>query len=263
MFRFVTKKEYWDIVDSNILDRIKTKPNYLWDLKSILKAIKTKPNPTWHLKSIQDAIAFSYLYKYSDKCIAEIGGGDSRVLPTLARKNICFNIEEFKGVGGGPKNEIRVKGITNILESVGNFPDSIKDEQFDAIFSISVVEHIPNKMLSDFFKDCHRILKPSGLMIHLIDVYLEDAAGDNSNVSRRVCNYGSFLNSKLFLPLEQPTITAEKDVYFLTSFATNPDNMMEEWNRLVPQLKNKRQISQSCTLLMVGRKAGMEELRNS
>jgi len=239
MFKFVTKKEYWDVVDSRILDEL-------------------KPNFSWRLKSIQDAIAFSYLNEYSDKCIAEIGGGNSRLLPILARKNTCFNIDEFKGVGSGPRKEIIIDGVTNILTSVGGFSGSIEDEQFHGIFSISVVEHVPDDNLSNFFKDCHRILKPSGLMIHLIDVYLEDVLGDNRANSRRVCTYGSFLSGELFRPLEQPAILSEKDVVFSTSFATNPDNILEEWNRNIPKLRNKRERAQSCSLLVIGQKVGTE-----
>ena len=237
MFKFVTKKEYWDVVSSNILDDIKTKQNF-----------------SWHLKSIQDAIAYCYLYEYSNKEIAEIGGGNSRLLPTLARKNTCYNIEEFKGAGGGPKKEIRFMGVNNILAKVGEFSNVINNNQFDAVFSVSVIEHVPDDNLSDFFKDCHRILKPSGLMIHLIDVYLEDSAELNESDVRRVMKYGSFLNTNLFSPLKQPEILTEKDVKFSTSFATNPDNMMEEWNRTNPKRKNERERAQSCALLMVGRK---------
>jgi hypothetical protein len=113
---------------------------------------------------------------------------------------------------------------------------------------------VPKDKLSDFFNDCHRILKPSGLMIHLIDVYLEDSEKQNERAVRRVIAYGSFLNMNLFSPLRQPEIITGKDVKFSTSFATNPDNIMEAWNRRVPQLRNKRERAQSCTLLMVGRK---------
>lgn len=256
MFQFVTKKEYWDVVDSGILNKIKTETMFSRGLKSVVKAIRGKNNLTWHLKSIQDAIAFKYLYKYSNVSIAEIGGGKSRVLPALVKNNTCFNIDAFKGVGRGHKKEIHLKGITNILSYVGDFSDSIIDEQFDVIYSISVVEHISNDKLNDFFKDCFRILKPSGLMIHLIDVYLEDATGDNRYAYSRICSYSSCFNSKLFTPLSEPIIKTEKDVCFSTSFATNPDNLMKEWNRLVPGLKNKREISQSCTLVMIGKKVG-------
>jgi len=86
MFRFVTKKDYWGI--SDLIG---------------LAEIESKAKTPWHLKSIQDGIASSHLCDYSGKIVAEIGGGDSRLLPILARNNTCFNLEEFKGVAGGPK----------------------------------------------------------------------------------------------------------------------------------------------------------------
>lgn len=237
MFKFVTKKDYWDVVGSKILDDIKTKPNY-----------------PWHLKSIQDAIVYSYVHEYSGKTICEIGGGNSRLLPTLAHKNTCYNLDEFKGVGLGPKNEISINGVTNVLAEVGDFSPSVSSEQFDVIFSVSVLEHVPDHKVPNFFSDCHRILKPSALMIHLIDVYIEDAVENNENAFRRLLLYGSFLDMKHFAPIKQPEIMTEKDVKFSTSFATNPDNMMHEWNKCAPQLRDKRERAQSCTVVMVGRK---------
>lgn len=237
MFKIITKKDYWDVSDSNVLKKIKTNANF-----------------AWHLKSIQDGIAFRYLHEYEGKCIAEIGGGDSRLLPTLAEQNTCFNIEEFKGVGNGPVGAINLSGVNNISALVGSFSESVESEQFDVIFSISVVEHVPNESLSSFFKDCHRILKPSGIMIHLIDAYLEDASGDNVSIARRILNYGSLLDGKLFTPVESPEIITEGDVKFSSSFITNPDNMMALWNRAVPSLREKRERAQCCTLLMIGQK---------
>ena len=95
-------------------------------------------------------------------------------------------------------------------------------------------------------------------MIRLIDVYLEDVTGDNRNAYSRICSYKSFFHDELFHPVLEPIIKTENDVCFSTSFITNPDNVMEEWNRLVPQLKNKREVSQSCALIMIGRKVGSE-----
>jgi SAM-dependent methyltransferase len=263
MLQFVTKKEYWNVVDSGILKKLRPKSRCFGILTSIRNKIRRKNNITWSLKSVQDAIAYKYLHKYSNVTIAEIGGGESRVLPALAVKNNCYNIEEFKGVGQGPQKEIHLKGVTNILTSIGNFSKLIIDEQFDVIFSISVVEHVSNEKLYDFFKDCFRILKPSGKMIHLIDVYIEDTTGNNNYAANRVCEYSSIFDRKLFIPLSEPIIKTAQDVYFSTSFATNPDNVMEEWNRLLPGYKHKREKSQSCTLVMIGRKAGKEGQYNN
>lgn len=259
MFQFVTKEEYWDVVDSGILENIGTKRNRGWGLKSFGDAILGKNNRPWSLKSIQDAIAFKHLHKYSNLNIAEIGGGDSRVLPALVNKNLCFNIDEFKGVGQGPEKLVQLKGVTNVLASVGDFSDSIDDGQFDVIFSISVVEHIPKNKIDDFFCDCYRILKPSGIMIHLIDVYLEDANGDNSNAYNRISSYKSYFHDNFFHPVSEPIIKTDNDVCFSTSFISNPDNILEQWNRLIPQLKKKREVSQSCALTMIGQKVGRKK----
>lgn len=84
MFRFVTKKELWGFEDSGL-------------------AAQLPPTHIWHLKDIQDAMAYKYLHNLKNMRIAEVGGGNSRILPILARQNTCFNIEPFDGVGQGPK----------------------------------------------------------------------------------------------------------------------------------------------------------------
>jgi len=81
MFRFVTKKEYWDIEDSGLLTQL------------------APANFVWHMKNIQDAAAYKYLHQFEGVAIAEVGGGHSRVLPALAHRNSCYNIEPFEGLG--------------------------------------------------------------------------------------------------------------------------------------------------------------------
>ncbi|MCP5047680.1 MAG: class I SAM-dependent methyltransferase [bacterium] len=237
MFKFVTKQEYWDVFGSGILSDIITRPH-------------------WDLKSLQDGIAYGYLREMSNMFIGEIGGGNSRLLPTLAKRNKCYNIDEFKGSGLGPKKEIKFEGVENILAMLGKDSSAIKDEQFDVIFSVSVVEHVRIHELPGFFKDCHRILKPSGLMLHLIDVYLEDRTGDNKEAVSRVSAYRPGLDGELFNPLEPPVILSDSDVFFSTCFASNPDNIMEKWNHVAPLRKEQRARAQGCALLMAGRKTG-------
>jgi hypothetical protein len=238
MFEFVTKKDYWRIVESGFLRFLP----------------KKSKSP---LKLVQDTVALSYLYEISNNCIAEIGGGNSRLLRFLSKRekgNNCYNIDEFRGEGGGLQKEKKIRGVTNIKTKIGNYSKEVNNEYFDIIYSISVVEHIPELALDDFFLDCHRILKKTGLMIHLIDVYLEDSSGDNVDTSRRVCRYKSYLDNKFFAPQQEPAILSEKDVIFFSRFATNPDDTLARWNKIVPDLRDKREQAQSCTLLMIGRK---------
>jgi len=236
MLRFVTKEEYWEIEDSGILSHL---PNKF----------------SWHLKSIQDAVAFHYLCEMREQTIAEIGGGDSRILPVLSKRNLCYNVDEFQGAGKGPQKEVTIEGVKNVFTLLGNFSSLLPDQYFDCVFSISVVEHVPTNKLFDFFQDAHRILKKNGKMIHLIDVYLEDSLIENQKfLGSRIEKYLSAF-SDLFLSPQPQSIIDEKALQFSTKFATNPDNIMNNWNKVSPVLRDKRIRSQSCSLIMVGVKA--------
>lgn len=234
MLRFVNKEEYWRVENSGIL-------------------IQIPKIQLWHLKSIQDAMAFEYLHQCKGKKIAEIGGGNSRISPVMAKHNECYNVDKFEGVGNGPKKEVLFDNVTNINVMMGEFSKLLQDNYFDIIFSISVVEHVPNDMLNSFFKDCQRILKLGGEMIHLIDVYVEDDPNQNVELVQRVMKYREAFTSGLFKsPNPDDVIISEEGVKFSTAFATNPDNVMDRWNKSSPGLKKKREKAQSCTLLMVG-----------
>jgi SAM-dependent methyltransferase len=125
---------------------------------------------------------------------------------------------------------------------------------FDIIFSVSVVEHVPTDGLPDFFADCHRILKPGGRMAHLIDLDLENADGDNARPRERCAGYVEAFREGLFQACGPMEIGPPETVVFRTDLVTNPGDMMNRWNRSVPQLRDKRERAQSCTLLMVGSK---------
>lgn len=80
----------------------------------------------FHLKSIQDLAVYGQLRGVAGKRIAEIGGGDSRLLRSLSQENECFNIEKFAGDHGGPGSEIKVDGVRNILAFLGEFDTNIR-----------------------------------------------------------------------------------------------------------------------------------------
>jgi|GEM_PF-1578353 len=235
MLRFVTKEHYWKVLDGGVMQDV---PEY-------------KP---WCLKNIQDAIAFSWLINKDGLNIAEIGAGDSRLISELSRKNKCTVIDEYKGVGNGPKKRMNIPDVEFIDCMVGASQDLIASSSFDVLFSVSVVDHVPTPFLDVFFADCHRLLKPSGLMVHLIDVYVNDMDGGNHELWKVVSEYIKCLNGSLFSPVGDASINAESDLVFRTSYATNPDFMMRQWNSTSPTLIEKRKISQSCTLEFVLKK---------
>lgn len=134
MLRFVNKKELWELFDIGVHD-----------------LLVAPPFSTYQLKSAQDMISMGLLKDMSGKSIAEIGGGDSRLLPHLAKNNTVFNIDPSEGADNGPSRPATQAGVENILCNIGDSRDYIKDQSFDIVFSISVVEHVTTNKLPDFF----------------------------------------------------------------------------------------------------------------
>ena len=159
MFDFIRKKNLWSALDGNLLDEMSGKLS-------------------WQLKTIQDLAVYQYLRDSEKLVVGEIGGGDSRILPNLAAKNVCYNIEKFGGADNGPVDEVLIPGVTNIHAYVGENDEKLVSDSFDLLFSVSVVEHVPDDKFEKFIVDCMRILKPGGRMIHAIDMYISDEPTD-------------------------------------------------------------------------------------
>jgi SAM-dependent methyltransferase len=236
MLRFINKKEYWKAEDDGTVALLPSAPF------------------AWHLKNIQDAIALSWLKEYKGKDIAEIGGGDSRILNVLSEANRTTNIDTFEGLGNGPTDKPRVTSYTIVPCLVGAFDKRLADSSFDIVFSISVVEHVPSESLENFHEDCVRILRPGGLLIHLIDLYLRDSAEQNKSAQDRIARYLGWFSHPLCTPICEQEILEPHEVRFSCSFATNPDNVMNRWNKVAPSLASLRADAQSVSLLFAARR---------
>ena len=233
MFEFLQKSFLWEALDSGLLDDLDQKVSY-------------------QLKTAQDLRIYHALKGCSDQRIAEIGGGDSRILRKLAEKNRCFNIEKFEGRNAGPDAEIQIEGVENVSAYIGSFDDSLQPESFDIVFSISVVEHIKEDSLEDFRDDMLRILRAGGLFLHAIDMYIQNEpteyAASRLDLYKRI-----FMENDSVMPLNP--IAACKPI-FETSMVSNPDNILYGWNLYAPHLSELRQHSQNVSLIAGGRKKG-------
>ncbi len=134
-----------------------------------------------------------------------------------------FTIKEFNHLNnafGG-----KVKFIQNFLENA-----QLEGNSFDRIFSISVIEHIPPEAIKSLVKEIHRVLKPGGLFIATIDLFLDCQPFTNkpsnklgSNISIRSLVEDSGLKIKVgnlselygYPEFEPERIRQQLDKYFI------------------------------------------------
>lgn len=235
MFDFVRKPQLWAAWEAG-LDR------------QIGKA------PKFHLKSVQDLAVYQQIKGAQGKTIAEIGGGHSRLLNVLAKTNACVNVEKFEGRDGGPSRAQFLSRAKNVSAYLGDFDPQLADASFDIVYSVSVVEHVPTAKLDDFYKDQLRILKPGGLFVHAIDLYLEDAP--RKHILDRFDRYKTWVDGSRGDGVTPVGAIFAGPCKFACDMATNPDDVMFAWGKISPTLNALRPLAQSVSIIVGGRKAG-------
>ncbi len=230
MLDFVRKSFLWDALDRGLQDEI-------------------GENKRFHLKTVQDLAVYDQLRQFKGKSIAEIGGGKSRLLARLALNNACCNVEKFEGADGGPKVEFKIQKVRNVFAFLGERTGLLQKDSFDAVFSVSVIEHIPDNRLSDFLAEGIDILRQGGLWLHAIDLYLENEP--TAEAERRLNAYRKWVDHPAFEPIGA---VYDGPAAFSCDMATNPDDVMYDWGKIAPALIEKRKRAQSVTLIMGLRK---------
>lgn len=231
MLKFISKAETFRWLDEGLHSQL------AWPQNSI------------HLKTWQDMAVYDRLKGLKGKVIGEVGGGDSRILHKLKLSNTCFNIDKFEGQDGGPPAEINIPGVTNVLTYLGESSVSLPPDFFDVVYSVSVVEHVPNDAAPAFISDLVRVLKPGGISLHAIDLYV--SSDPVSSAQARVDIYASWLRVPGIAPLE---IGPVPRALFHSSMASNPDLTMWNWSRSSPAMRPIREERQSVTMLFGIRK---------
>jgi ubiquinone/menaquinone biosynthesis C-methylase UbiE len=149
------------------------KLNYDIELYKNEKVVDPKSSP---VKDYQDLLVFSYIKNIlkPNSRILEVGGGNSRIINHFSHIHECWNIDKLEGCGNGP-TDIDSTGFRLVRDYIGNFSRELPDDYFDLVFSISALEHVPEKDPQLFNKikaDIDRVLKPNGLSLHCLDVVL-------------------------------------------------------------------------------------------
>jgi SAM-dependent methyltransferase len=115
--------------------------------------------------------------------ILEIGGGEPTICGFLEELGYDVTlVDPYDGFGNGPTNFDRyVNDFPNVRIVREYFRPSLAGlapASFDAIFSVSVLEHMPPEALSLCFHAIREFLAPGGFSIHCFDFILQ-GAGDS------------------------------------------------------------------------------------
>jgi hypothetical protein len=110
--------------------------------------------------------------------LLEIGGGEPIVSGFLSELGYDVTlVDTYDGFGNGPTDYQRYVELFPHVKIVREYfrPDlaSLATGSFDAIFSISVLEHLPSPALSACFEAIAQCLSPGGLSVHCFDFILQ------------------------------------------------------------------------------------------
>ncbi len=99
--------------------------------------------------------------------VVEIGPGKGSYTEAVAEKILpngkVYAVDIQEGVIERLKKRVDKKGITNIIPKIDNaYAFSFADESVDRVFSIACLPEIPEPI--KVLRECHRILKPNGLV---------------------------------------------------------------------------------------------------
>lgn len=157
----------------------------------------------------------------------------------------------FEGVGNGPNEDQNFPTIRAARCYLGDFSPDLPDDYFDFVVSVSVVEHVPSPALETLFADSARVLRPGGLLLHAIDLYVFDQDTETQHRDqgrvrlRKYLRFGDHPDLGLRFRV---SATIDENVSFRCSYATNPDLAMNQWNRIAPDLRPVREVAQPVSI---------------
>lgn len=155
---YATVRDYADSLES------------LPELASAAQDLKDVQRP-WTVKAVQASVR-------RGGHLLEIGAGEPLVAAVLHRMGYEVTIvDPYDGSGNGPREfEIYREQYPQLHFERALFgPETFPGEQrsFDAIYSVSVLEHVPEEAVNGIAAAMRRLLKAGGFSIHAIDhVYL-------------------------------------------------------------------------------------------
>lgn len=123
--------------------------------------------------------------------LLEVGGGEPGMASFLDEIGYDITvIDPYDGSGRGPVEyetfQLQFPRVKLIREILRPAVKSLAGQQFDAIFSVSVLEHLSPQACDECFAGIKELLKPGGVSLHCFDFILRghDAAHDRVVAAR-------------------------------------------------------------------------------
>ncbi len=122
--------------------------------------------------------------------LLEIGAGEPLVAEALRQLGYQVTIvDPYDGSGNGPETyEAYVAKYPDVKIVRSYFGENIaglKEKSFDCIYSVSVLEHVPDSSMPDVFAGVRKYLRPGGVSAHCIDHVLTGPTADRHEAKVR------------------------------------------------------------------------------
>lgn len=122
--------------------------------------------------------------------VLEIGADKCELADYLQKKGYeVWVIDPYSGVGGGTGKYKEIKRKfrkINVIRGVLHEDDSLPVDYFDAIYSCSVLEHIPFIDIAPTVEKVFKFLRAGGLSIHAIDFTIEGEILQNYDLMNEI-----------------------------------------------------------------------------
>ncbi|HUJ25943.1 MAG TPA: class I SAM-dependent methyltransferase [Myxococcales bacterium] len=157
--------------------------------------------------------------------VLEIGAGEPWVGDLLQRLGYQVTVvDPYDGSGNGPQEYEHFRRQCPKIRFVrAQFTDATRELEpgsFDCIYSISVLEHVPDEALPAVFAGIRKFLKPGSVTLHAVD-HVHKGNGDKAHRAKLGIMMRGFALSEAELDQMLERMGDDTETYYLSAEAHN------------------------------------------